>query len=96
MGFSRQEYWSGVPSPSLLRVMSSYKRIGVTLLRISSRGFPGGSVVKNLPTNAGDTGSILGPGRSHILWSNYALCATATEFVLWSLGPAGTAEAHTP
>ena len=26
-------------------------------------GFPGGSVVKN-PTNAGDTGSISGPGRS--------------------------------
>ena len=23
-------------------------------------GFPGGSVVKNLPANAGDTGSILG------------------------------------
>ena len=26
--------------------------------------FPGGSVVKSLPANAGDTGSILGPGRS--------------------------------
>ena len=26
-------------------------------------GFPGGSLVKNLPTNAGDTGSILGLGR---------------------------------
>ena len=26
-------------------------------------GFPGGSVVKNLPANAGDTGSILGSGR---------------------------------
>ena len=28
--------------------------------------FPGGPVVKNLPVNAGDTGSILGLGRSHI------------------------------
>ena len=28
--------------------------------------FPGGSVVKNLPANAGDTGSFLGQGRSHI------------------------------
>ena len=31
-------------------------------------GFPGGSVVKNLPANAGDTGDeglIPGPGRSH-------------------------------
>ena len=27
-------------------------------------GFPGGSVVKNQPTNAGDAGSILGSGRS--------------------------------
>ena len=26
-------------------------------------GFPGGSVVKNLPTNAGDLGSISGSGR---------------------------------
>ena len=27
-------------------------------------GFPGGSVVKNPPANAGDTGSILESGRS--------------------------------
>ena len=27
-------------------------------------GFLGGSVVKNPPTNAGDVGLILGPGRS--------------------------------
>ena len=27
-------------------------------------GFPGGSVVKNLPANAGNTGSIPGLGRS--------------------------------
>ena len=29
-------------------------------------GFPGGSVVKNLPANAGDTGSI--PGSGKIPW----------------------------
>ena len=28
------------------------------------RGFPGGSVVKNLPANAGDLGLIPGSGRS--------------------------------
>ena len=33
-------------------------------------GFPGGAVVKNLPANAGDTGSIPAPGRSHMLRSN--------------------------
>ena len=29
-------------------------------------GFPGGSVVKNLPANAGDTGSTPEPVRSHL------------------------------
>ena len=33
-------------------------------LYIHPRGFPGGSVVKNPPANAGDPGSIPGPGRS--------------------------------
>ena len=28
--------------------------------------FPGSAVVKNPPANAGDTGSIPGPGRSHM------------------------------
>ena len=32
--------------------------------------FPGGTVVKNLPANAGDTGSSTGPGRSHMPQSN--------------------------
>ena len=29
-----------------------------------SKGFPGSSVTKNLPANAGDVGSIPGSGRS--------------------------------
>ena len=33
-------------------------------------GFLGGPVVKIPPRNAGHMGSILGPGRSQILWSN--------------------------
>ena len=33
-------------------------------------GFPGGTVDKNLPVNAGDTGSVPGPGRSHMPRSN--------------------------
>ena len=33
-------------------------------------GFPGGPVVKNLPCNMGNTGSIPGPGRPHMLWGN--------------------------
>ena len=34
------------------------------------RDFPGGTVAKNPPANAGDTGLIPGPGRSHMPWSN--------------------------
>ena len=34
------------------------------------RGFPDGSVGQNLPTNAGEAGSIPGPGRSHVPWSD--------------------------
>ena len=37
-------------------------------------GFPGGSVVKNLPANAGDTGSIPGPGRSHMHGATKSVC----------------------
>ena len=36
----------------------------------TQRGFPGGSVVKNPPANAGDMGLISGPGRSHTLRGN--------------------------
>ena len=33
-------------------------------------GFPGGSVVKNLPASAADMNLIPGLGRSHMLWDN--------------------------
>jgi len=36
----------------------------------SSQWLPGGSVIKNLPANKGDIGSIPGPGRYHVLQSN--------------------------
>ena len=32
--------------------------------------FPGGTVVKNPPANAGDRGSSPGPGRSHMPQTN--------------------------
>ena len=35
-------------------------------------GFPGGSVVKNTPASAEDTGSISDPRRSHKLQSAWA------------------------
>ena len=52
-------------------------------------GFPGGSVVKNLPASAGDVGSIPDSGRSHMSWSKKAyvsqllsLCSRAQEVKL--------------
>ena len=40
------------------------------LLKSCIWDFPGGAVVKNLPANAGDTGSTPGPGRSHMPRNN--------------------------
>ena len=40
------------------------------LVKRQTRDFPGGAVVKNPLANAGDTGSIPGLGRSHMLRSN--------------------------
>ena len=40
------------------------------LLKAVKGDFPGGTVVENLPANAGDTGSSPGPGRSHMPRSN--------------------------
>ena len=39
-------------------------------MKASPLGFPGGSVVKNPPANAGDTGSTPGPVRSYLLQSH--------------------------
>ena len=45
---------------------------GSVLLKTTHLGFPGGTVVKNPPANAGHTGSSPGPGKSHMPWSNEA------------------------
>ena len=71
-------------------------------LKILGWGFPSGAVVENPPANAGDMGSIPGPGRSHMPRSNKArvpqllsLCSRAREPQL--LSPcAATTEARVP
>ena len=54
--------------------MSHSKFLILSHMTVSSKhsngGFPGGTVVENLPANAGDTGSSPGLGRSHMPWSN--------------------------
>ena len=42
-------------------------------------GFPGGSMVKNPPANAGGLGSIPDPGRPHIPAGQLSPCAITTE-----------------
>ena len=42
-------------------------------------GFPGGSVIKNPPANAGDMGSILGSGRSTREGNDYPLQYSCLE-----------------
>ena len=39
---------------------------GKVAFKTVSSGFPGSAVVENPPANAGHTGSIPGPGRSHM------------------------------
>jgi len=52
MGFSRQEYWSGVPLPSPnIRAPNNYFKV-----RGKVRGFPGGSDGKASTCNVGDLG----------------------------------------
>ena len=52
--------------------------------------FPGGSVVKNPPANAGDPGSVPSPGRVHMLYG-------ATKSAQHVLSPRATVmEAPTP
>ena len=48
--------------PSALQ--HNYPRVKISM------AFPGGPVVKNLPANSQDMGSILGPGRFYMLRDN--------------------------
>ena len=52
-------------SPSILHISSYY-----FFQELFPGDFPGGTVVKNLPANAGDKGSSPSPGRSHMPRSN--------------------------
>ena len=47
-----------------------FHALQLDIFKIDSWDFPGGPVVKNPPANDEDTGSITGPGRSHMLWYN--------------------------
>ena len=48
---------------TIIEILQLYN---LKLWYVYCRGFPGGSVVKNLPANAGDMGLSLDLGRSHL------------------------------
>ena len=50
--------------------MYSSKRNEGWMIEKLKGGFPGGSVIKNLPANAGDTGLSPDLGRLHMPWRN--------------------------
>ena len=63
-----------------------YVSVCTHYIKKSAKGFPGGSVVKNPPANAGDMGWIPGVGKSHMPQSDYthglqllSLCSRAWE-----------------
>ena len=70
--------------------------------KLNGRDFPGSAVVKNLPTNAGETGSSPGLGRSHLLRNNEARAPQLLSLHSGALRPqllsprATTSEAHAP
>ena len=53
-------------SAAISKLWVSGNQLGLSL-RMPIPGFSGGLVIKNLPANAGDTGSIPGLGRFHML-----------------------------
>ena len=53
---------------SYVPTWENWENAAVSIERI--QGFPGGTVVKNPPDNAGDMGSSPGLGRSHMPRSN--------------------------
>ena len=73
----------------LLTLLPSFFRKQKGNKTLPHMGFPGGSVVKNPPANAGDTGLIPSLGRPHVPQSNEAhspqllkLCSRAGELQL--------------
>ena len=61
---------SGRFSTDTVLTCVGHQRGGILSAEMFFSGFPGGAVVKNMPANAGDTGSSPGPGSSHMPRSN--------------------------
>ena len=50
--------------------LSENNPLDIFIFKMCNLDYPGGLVVRNLPANAGDIGSIPVPGRFHMPWGN--------------------------
>ena len=71
--------------PDMKLEEKDFKISMIPMLKVSIGGFPGGTVVENLPVNAGDTGSSPGLGRSHMPWNSWAREPQLLSLCIWSL-----------
>ena len=70
----------------LLKVCISFQQVSKKIVKYKNiQGFPGGTVVENLPANAGDAVSSPGLGRSHMPRSNWAREPQLLSLCVWSL-----------
>ena len=78
MEYSHNKFlYSHLVITSSVSFVSMFLLIFFYLLKNLFIGFPGGPVIENLPTNAGDMRSICGLGRFHMPWGQLSLCTTA-------------------
>ena len=98
MGFSRQEYWGGLPRPPL----GDFPHPGIKPTSITSpalagrffttcifRGFPGGLDGKESACNAGDQSSIPRSGGSPGRGNGYTLSRILAWRIPWIEEPGG-------
>ena len=87
--------WGSLENFASVRKVES----SMQLKKPRSLGFPGGSVVKNLPANAGDVGSIPGLGRSPGVGNGdqlqYSCLENFTDKGAWWAPVHGVAESDT-
>ena len=99
MGLPRQEYWSGLPFPSLGVLPDSGSNLGLLCLlhwqwtrilyHCTHLGFPGSSPGKESACKEGHLGSIPGlesnPGRGRPVSSKHASCTPRTGEFPWRM-----------
>ena len=75
---------------TIISLLSIHHHISYRYNKEKKQGFPGGTVVENLPANAGDMGSSPGLGISHMPRSNWAREPQPLSLRVWSLCSATT------